>query len=128
MGKQGGFYEVQPDGLESFPVPKLLAVEERLINQISFSHVAQNDARIEQLLNGFVYELFFKDDLHARNLTLFDEAEKAGLGALAGLEGPALLRAADAFASTHLVSGARLRTMLSDLSTLDVVRIIEGRE
>jgi len=27
-----------------------------------------------------------------------------------------------------LVPGARLRTMLSDLATLDVVRIIEGRE
>ncbi len=34
------------------------------------------DTRLEQLLNGFVYELFFKDDLHARGLTLFDEADR----------------------------------------------------
>jgi hypothetical protein len=88
----------------------------------------REDSRLEQLLNGFVYELFFKDDLHSRGLTLFDEAECSGLGQLAGLEGAALVKAADSFAATHLVPGARLRTMLSDLATLDVVRIIEGRE
>ena len=87
-----------------------------------------SDARIEQLLNGFVYELFFKEDLHARGLTLFEEAERAGLGRLSGLEGTELLKAAESFAATHLIPGARLRTMLSDVATLDVVRIIEGRE
>ena len=40
----------------------------------------------------------------------------------------ALVKAAEAFAATHLIPGARLRTMLSDLQTLDVVRIIEGKE
>jgi len=126
--KHGGFYEVQPDGLEAFPVPRLVDREARILNEIDYSAIAGSDNRLEQLLNGFVYELFFKEDLHARGLTLFDEAEKAGLGALKGLEGVALVKAAESFAATHLVPGARLRTMLSDLATLDVVRIIEGRE
>ncbi|WP_296710850.1 Eco57I restriction-modification methylase domain-containing protein [Rhodoblastus sp.] len=126
--KQGGFYEVQPDGLEAFPVPRLGTLGEKLVNQIDYAPIAARDPRFEQLLNGFVYELFFRDDLHARGLTLCEEAEKAGLSALSGLEGSALVRAAESFAATHLVPGARLRTMLSDLAALDVVRIIEGRE
>ena len=128
LGKLGGFYEVQPDGLEAFPVPKPTSAELRLINEINYASIAQQNPRLEQLLNGFVYELFFKEDMHAHNLTLFAEAEKAGLSALSGLEGTALIQAAEQFAATHLVPGARLRTMLSDIATLDVVRIIEGRE
>jgi adenine-specific DNA-methyltransferase len=128
LGKQGGFYEVQPDGLEAFPVPRLDGLAATLMNEIDHSSIANSDNRLEQLLNGFVYELFFMDDLHARGLTLFDEARRAGLSKLAGLESAELVRAAESFASTHLVPGARLRTMLSDLTTLDVVRIIEGRE
>ena len=85
-------------------------------------------ARIEQLLNGFVYELFFKDELRAKGLTIFAEAERAGLGRLAGLEGEALVKAATAFAATNLIPGAKLQTMLNDLQTLDTVRIIEGKE
>jgi adenine-specific DNA-methyltransferase len=86
------------------------------------------ESRMEQLLSGFVYELFFASDLHARGLTIFDEAESAGLDKLSGLEAAALVKAAESFAATHLVPGSRLRTMLSDLQTLDVVRIIEGNE
>ncbi len=127
-GKQGGFYEVQPAGLEAFPVPRLSSLQSKLLNGVNWSIVVVEDPRFEQLLNGFVYELFFKPDLHARGLTIFDEAERAGLGQLAGLEGAALVKAAEAFAAIHLVPGARLRTMLSDLAALDVVRIIEGRE
>jgi len=98
------------------------------MNDIDYSSIAISDNRLEQLINGFVYELFFQNDLHARGLTLFDEAERAGLDNLAGLDGAALVKAAESFAAIHLVPGARLRTMLSDLATLDVVRIIEGRE
>jgi type I restriction-modification system DNA methylase subunit len=127
--KQGGFYEFTRQFLFQIPIPK--PVSDR---QIYFEIIVDvlrrynGNNRLEQLLNGFVYELFFKDDLHARGLTLFDEAERAGLNQLAGLDGAALVEAANSFAATHLVPGARLRTMLSDLSTLDIVRIIEGKE
>lgn len=128
LGKQGGFYEVQPDGLEAFPVPKLGALEERLINEIDYSAIAGSDNRLEQLLNGFVYELFFKDDLHARGLTLFDEAERAGLGALTGLDGVGLVKAAQEFVDRVFQPSHPLYGMLFDLQALDVVRIIEGKE
>ena len=127
--KQGGFYEFKPMYVSQIPIPSSSERQRELIEGPVKAIIAGAPAnRFEQLLNGFVYELFFKDDLDARGLTLFDEAEKAGLSKLAGLEGAALMKAAEDFASNHLVPGTRLRTMLSDLTTLDVVRIIEGRE
>ncbi|MGR9216749.1 Eco57I restriction-modification methylase domain-containing protein [Rhizobium leguminosarum] len=127
--KQGGFYEFKPMYVAQVPIPPSSDRKRELMDGPVKAIVAgASDNRLEQLLNGFVYELFFKDDLHARSLTLFDEAESAGLGKLAGLEGSELVKAGEEFAATNLIPGARLRTMLSDLATLDVVRIVEGRE
>lgn len=127
--KQGGFYEFTRQFLFQIPIPNSKGGQQASIEAVV--NIIKSDKvnnRFEQLLNGFVYELFFKDDLHARGITLFDQAERSGLGKLSDLEGVELGRAAEEFASTHLVLGARLRTMLSDLANLDVVRIIEGRE
>ena len=126
--KQGGFFDFEPRYSGTFQIPRASASDAGSLVTLARTFQTASDNRLEQLLNGFVYELFFKDDLHTRGLTLFDEAERAGLGKLAGLEGAELVKAAESFAATHLVPGARLRTMLSDLATLDVVRIIEGRE
>lgn len=126
--KQGGFLDFEPRYSGTFPIPRVSSNDEALIDVAARAVECTLDNRLEQLLNGFVFELFFKDDLHARGLTLFNESERAGLGRLSGLEGPELLKAAESFAATHLIPGARLRTMLSDVATLDVVRIIEGRE
>ena len=82
---------------------------------------------LEQLLNGLVYELYFRDDLHARGLRLFDAARDVGLDRLSGLEGEKLSAAAAYFTKQNLAPGQPLRVMLSDLQTLDVVRIIEGK-
>lgn len=124
IGKQNGYYEVQPDGLAAFSIPPVARASK--LNSLDFSSGPPAPA-LEQLLNGFVYELYFQDDLHARGLHLFDAAAEAGLGALAGLEGERLTRAAQAFAREHLAPGQPLRVMLSDLQTLDVVRVIEGK-
>jgi hypothetical protein len=126
--KQGGFWDFEPRYSSTFPIPRAADAEKRAVKALAQAVELSVDNRLEQLLNGFVYELFFKDELHARGLTLFDEAERAGLSQLAGLEGAALVKAAESFAAIHLVPGATLRTMLSDLATLDAVRIIEGRE
>jgi hypothetical protein len=128
LGKQGGFYEVQPEGLEAFPVPKLPAHQAKILNDIDYGFLAILDARFEQLLNGFIYELFFASDLHSRGLRLFKEAESVGFTRLAGRDRKALIKSAKDFAENALMPGARLRTMLSDLQTLDVVRTIEGKE
>lgn len=87
----------------------------------------EGNPAIEQLLNGLVYELYFPDDLHERGLHLFDAARKAGLERLSGLEGERLVQSAAEFTREHLAPGQPLRVMLSDLQTLDVVRIIEGK-
>ncbi|MFC3182432.1 Eco57I restriction-modification methylase domain-containing protein [Cypionkella sinensis] len=126
---RGGYLRSFSDYMKQIPIPSDASVSMRSLMDIGVGiQLVKSDGRFEQLLNGFVYELFFKDDLHTRGLTLFEEAERAGLGRLSGLEGPELLKAAESFAATHLIPGARLRTMLSDVATLDVVRIIEGRE
>lgn len=126
--KQGGFYEVQPGGLEEFPIKTPTKLQRNFLNEINYSEIVRNNANLEQLLNGFIYELYFKDDLHSHGLTLFDEAKRAGLGKLAELKGRSLVKAAEIFTASHLVPGARLRTMLTDLQALDIVRIVEGRE
>jgi len=126
---RGGYLRAFSDYMQQVPIPNRASTLERSFLDIMVAiQTERQDNRLEQLLNGFVYELFFREDLHARGLTLFEEAERAGLGRLSGLEGPELLKAAESFAATHLIPGARLRTMLSDVATLDVVHIIEGRE
>ena len=95
--KQGGYFEFKPTVVEKLTIPPCLPTQMDLFNAaVSRLVLAPTDTRLEQLINGFVYELFFKDDLHARSLTLFDEAKRAGLGQLAGLEGATLVKAAEA--------------------------------
>lgn len=126
--KAGGFLDFEPRYSQTFVVPLCSKPLDALVDVTVRCVEANRDPRLEQLLNGFVYELFFKEDLHARNLTLFAEAEKAGLGALSGLEGSALLHAAAEFADRVFSPTHPLYAMLFDLQALDVVRIIEGRE
>jgi hypothetical protein len=126
---QNGFLRFKSIYVEQIPIPK--ASERQKGCLLTMVDVIVTDTRarqFEQLLNGFVYELFFKDDLHARGLTLFAEAERAGLGQLAGLEGSALVKAAQEFADRVFQPSHPLYGMLFDLQALDVVRIIEGKE
>lgn len=83
--------------------------------------------RLEALINAFVYELFFADELHARNLRPFAAAHEAGLTNLAALEGPTLARAADDWSRCLADPAHPLYATLFDLQSIDAVRIIEGR-
>ncbi|MDX8510495.1 Eco57I restriction-modification methylase domain-containing protein [Mesorhizobium captivum] len=128
-GRQGGFYEFKPMYVGQFPVPRAGSRAKQIVGAlVNVLYANHSNPALEQLLNGLVYELYFPDDLHARGLTLFNAAEEAGLAtACAGLEGEALATAAEGFVRAHLAPGQPLRIMLSDLQTLDVVRIIEGK-
>jgi adenine-specific DNA-methyltransferase len=84
-------------------------------------------ARLEALINAFVYELFFIDELQTRNLYPFAAAEAAGLMKLAAFEGPALARAANEWSRQLADPSTPLYAALFDLQSLDAVRIIEGR-
>lgn len=127
--RQGGFYEFKPMYVAQVPIPLATDRESSLIEgAVRAVVLGANDGRLEQLVNGLVYELFFETDLDAKGLALFDEAERSGLARLAELGGPSLLNAAADYCDHALAHGSRLRTMLSDLQTLDIVRMVEGRE
>lgn len=128
-GRQGGYFEFKPAYVGSVPIPQPSDSEEAIISGVvSAIVIAATDARLEQLLNAFVYELFFKDDLQARGLTVFTEAERAGVSRLSALEGAELVSAAKEFADRISQPSHPLYGMLFDLQALDVVRMIEGRE
>ncbi|WP_052071824.1 Eco57I restriction-modification methylase domain-containing protein [Sphingopyxis sp. MWB1] len=126
--KQNGFYEIQPGPLGDFPVAVAGEQDHQIVVVLANALQAlEGNPALEQLLNGLVYELYFPDDLHAHGLRLFDAAREAGLDRLSGLEGEELATASADFTKQKLAPGQPLRVMLSDLQTLDVVRIIEGK-
>jgi adenine-specific DNA-methyltransferase len=118
VGKQGGFYEVQPEALESLPIPDA-SFDQRTILESSVQAIRDGTARpeYERLLNGLVYELFFPEDLHAKNIRLFDACATAGVKG--GMDAQA--KAAEIFHPRHPIYG-----QLFELQTLEVVRLIEG--
>jgi hypothetical protein len=126
---QNGFLRFKSIYVEQIPVPKTSDRQKQfLLGMADVIAGSKQSGQFEQLLNGFVYELFFKDDLHARGLTLFEEAERAGLGKLVGLKGARLVKAAEEFADRVFQTSHPLYGMLFDLQALDVVRMIEGKE
>lgn len=127
VGKQNGYYEVQPEVLEAFPVPPATSQQKAVLNIVVNCVLTTGDARFEQLINGLVFELFFPDDLHRANIHLFDACEKAGVGQLATLKGKALATAAHELAERIFANDHPIYTLLFDLQGLDVVRIVEGR-
>lgn len=125
--KQGSFFDFEPRYSGTFVVPKANKDQEKACEMLAGAVCASLNPALEQLLNGLVYELYFPDDLHARGLHLFDTVRDAGLHRLSDLDGEKLVQAAADFTRHLLAPGQPLRVMLTDLQTLDVVRIIEGR-
>jgi adenine-specific DNA-methyltransferase len=125
--KQGGFMEFTQQFVSKTPIPMCSHDKVSLISDISEAITSSYNTALEQVLNGLVYELYFPDDLHERGLHLFDATRGVGLERLSDLEGEKLAQAAAEFTRQHLAPGQPLRVMLSDLQTLDVVRIIEGK-
>jgi hypothetical protein len=84
-------------------------------------------AYFEQWLNGLVYELFFADELHARNLRLFDETAKPDNAPpdFAKLKEPEKLKRLQALFERTYDSNHPIRSMLFSLRSLETVRIIE---
>ncbi|ESY80707.1 hypothetical protein X739_28710 [Mesorhizobium sp. LNHC220B00] len=125
--KQGGFYEVQPAPLEKFPIPDASDEQKAAIGVLAKSlHAGADRPRLEALIDAFVFELFFADDLHSRDLRPFAVAREAGLINLASLEGPALARAVDDWSRSLADPAHPIYATLFDLQSIDAVRIIEG--
>jgi len=128
VGKQNGYYEVQPEGLESFPIPPATSHQKALLELAVNVVLDIGDNRFEQLINGLVFELFFPNDLHAANIRLFDACVTAGFDRLANLQSDELSQKAQELASTIFANDHPIYGMLFDLQALEVVRIIEGKE
>ncbi len=142
---RGGYVRFIRQYVEQIPIPTASAEEqqwcERLAEALIFLHrpevaagagaapVSLMAAWFEQWLNGLVYELFFRAELHARHLRLFEETAKptSAPPALAPLrDDPAKLAALQAcFERTYDVNHP-LRAMLFSLRSLEPIRIIEG--
>jgi len=129
VDKEGGFYEVQPDALLDFPIPECHPDNETLVAMTVRSIVVSSQrSRLESLLNAFVYELFFPEELAARGLSPFAAAREAGLDMLVGLKGEALAHAADSWSAQLADPSTKLYATLFDLQSIDAIRIIEGRD
>lgn len=126
--KQGGFYEFKPMYVGKLPIPVADPESEALVSTAVSAVIAGADRpRLEALINAFVYELFFADELRARNLSPLTAARDAGLMNLASLEGPALARAANDWSRSLADPAHPLYATLFELQSLDAVRLIEGR-
>ena len=124
---RGGYLRAFSEVMQHVPIAR---ADERQVKAIDTIVAGLSTDRIpafEQLLNGLIYELYFPDDLHSRGLRLFDAVHDAGIDRLCSLKGDKLATAATDFTKQNLAPSQPLRVMLSDLQTLDVVRIIEGR-
>ncbi|WP_180129141.1 Eco57I restriction-modification methylase domain-containing protein [Rhodoferax sp. BLA1] len=119
VGKQGGFYEVQPEALESLPIPNA-NFDQRTTVEIVVQTILTGVAapEYERLLNGLVYELFFPEELQVKNIRLFDACTAAGVHD--GMDAQA--KATEIFHPRHPIYG-----QLFELQTLEVVRLIEGQ-
>ena len=127
--KQGGFYEVQPSALEAMPIPRLSGEQVALMTTAVKAIIAGANSRplLESLINAFVFELFFPEELEARGLSPFAAARDAGLLALAVHDGPALARVGDEWARCLANASHPLYAVLFSLQSVEAVRVIEGR-
>lgn len=104
--------------MQAVPIPKTESSQRILIEQLTTAVEAGiSRPEYERLLNGLVYELFFPENLHAKNIRLFDACAAAGIRE--GMDAQA--KATEIFHPRHAIYG-----QLFELQTLEVVRLIEG--
>lgn len=130
----GGRPQFRKDRMLTVPVPAMSDVQKSSLSMLGKAIQRCHEAglpgiseRLETVLNAFVYELFFPEELAARGLSPFAAAGESGLDKLAGLEGKALASAADAWSAQLADPATNLYATLFDLQSIDEIRIIEGR-
>lgn len=130
--KQGGFWDFEPRYSSQWPIPAATPEQKALCEVLSGALIELHKPEqaglperglvvtwFEQWLNGLVYELFFPGELHARSLHLFAETAKLlPDGKLARKNIPEVFTASRDFKRP-------LRSMLTDLQTIEEVRLIE---
>lgn len=143
--KQNDYYEVQPEGLELFPIPEAKqdhrAAIESVVGLLLFLHEqptvrtsianAPRDPLIaqyfEQWLDAMVYQLFFPEDLRSAQLDFFDLFSESNLRSDSFSPENRLDKLRNEFEELYSPSHP-LRGALFALQSLEVVRAIEGAE
>lgn len=115
---QGGYLRAFTDKMQALPIPQSDIRQRQIIEScVDAARRGVSTPEFERLLNGLVYELFFPEDLHAKNIYLFDACMAAGVRE--GMDAQAI--AAEIFHPHHTIYG-----QLFDLQAVEVVRLIEG--
>jgi hypothetical protein len=131
--KQGGFFEFKPVYVAKLPIPAATTEQKALCEALSGALIELHKPAaaklpehglivswFEQWLNGLVYELFFPGELHARALHLFAETAKLLPESKLPVKAiPEIFTASRDFKRP-------LRAMLTDLQTIEEVRLIES--
>ena len=125
---QGGYLRAFSDRMQTVPIPPASLAQQSIIESLVTAVIEIDDPKVEQLINGLVYELFFPDDLRAAGIRLFDACEREHITRLATLQGAALQTESAALAERIFSNNHPIYAMLFDLQALDVVRIIEARD
>ncbi|MDI1247848.1 MAG: Eco57I restriction-modification methylase domain-containing protein [Lacunisphaera sp.] len=141
---RGGWYSYESRFISNLPiaeaseseVPRMVAVVEtlRFVSRYLADHPETASARdplmvayCEQILNGLVYELYFREELHAAGLRLFDLVTQANLPDITKVpEKDRLSTLRKKFEELYDIEHP-LRKALFSLGDLEVVRIIEGK-
>jgi adenine-specific DNA-methyltransferase len=137
---QNGYLQALRQYQEAIPIPYASLAQQTLCERVARTliwlhrrdtkNLIDNSAGLmvaylEQWLNGLVYELFFPDELQARNLHLFDETARLNPPDLEKLREDQKAEAIQELFAKAYDANATLRAMLFDLRSLDVARIIE---
>ena len=143
--KQNGWYEVQPDGLEAFPVPAASPDQKAAVESAAscvkrlYQLTDDSGATLprdplmrdyyEEILNALVYELYLPEDLQTAGLHFFDLVTASYLPRVdrAPRDHAAQLAALRSKFEELYAPSHPLRAALQKLHTLDPVRIIEGK-
>ena len=125
---QNGYLRAFSDYMQQVPIATASTKQREIIDACVCAALHCGDSRIEQLINGLVFELYFPDDLHDAKVRLFDACEEEGVAGWAKLEGDTLGLAVQKFAERGFRNDHKIYAMLFDLHGLDVVRIVEGHE
>ena len=116
--KMGGFFEFKPMYVSAIPIPEITTTHRSIVEPLVDAIMSGiSRPEYERLLNGLVYELFFPEDLHAKNIRLFDACAAAGIQQ--GMDAQAV--AQKIFNPSHTIYA-----QLFELQTVEVVRVIEG--
>ena len=148
---QGGYLRAFTDKMQTLPIPNATSEQRQVIEVcIDAVRLRANIPEYERLLNGLIYELFFPEELNARNIRLFDACRDIKLDALKLPENPSeRTKTIFIFAFEALAKDIRspdkpglfhrlgetifhprhnIYAQLFELQTIEVVRLIEGSD